>query len=88
MEPENIHISLDHHMLTIRGEKRAKKEDKGKHYYRVERSYGNSQQSIALPEGVDEDKIDATFKRGVLKISLPKTAKCQKQSKRIQIKTG
>lgn len=88
MEPENIHISLDHHMLTISGEKRAEKEDKGKHYYRVERSYGNFQRSIALPEGVDEDKIDATFKRGVLKISLPKTAEYQKHSKRIQIKTG
>ena len=88
MEPEDIHITLDRHMLTISGEKRAEKEDKGKHYYRVERSYGNFQRSIALPEGVDENKIDATFKRGVLKINLPKTAEFQKQSKRIQVKTG
>jgi len=88
LEPEDIHITVDRNTLTISGEKQAEKEDKGKHYYRVERSYGNFQRSIALPEGIDENKIDATFKRGVLKISLPKTAEYQKQSKRIQVKTG
>ncbi len=88
MEPEDIHITVDHGTLTISGEKRAEKEEEGKRYYRVERSYGAFQRSIPLPEGVDENKIDATFKRGVLKIRLPKTPEAQGKRKRIPIKTG
>jgi HSP20 family protein len=88
LEPEDIHISLDHNNLTISGEKRAEKEDKDKRYYRVERSYGSFYRSIPLPEEVDEDKIDASYKRGVLKIKLPKTKQAQEKRKRIPIKTG
>ncbi|MGD2157536.1 MAG: Hsp20/alpha crystallin family protein [Anaerolineales bacterium] len=86
-EPEDIHITLDRNILTISGEKRAEKEEGGKRFYRVERSYGSFRRSIPLPEGVDEDQIDANFKRGVLKVKLPKTAEAQKKSKRITIKT-
>jgi HSP20 family protein len=88
LEPEDIHISLDHNTLTISGEKRAEKEEKGKRFYRVERSYGSFHRSIPLPNEVNEDKIDAAFKRGVLKIKLPKTQVAQQQSKRIAIKSG
>ena len=88
LEPEDINISLDRNALTISGEKQAEKEDKGKHYYRVERSYGSFQRSIPLPDEVDEDKIDATFKRGVLKVHIPKTQAAQRRSKHIAIKTG
>jgi HSP20 family protein len=87
MEPEDINISLDHNILTVSGEKHAETEEKDKRYYRVERSYGSFSRSITLPEGVEEEKIDATFKRGVLKITLPKTAEAQKKSKKIAIKT-
>jgi HSP20 family protein len=87
LEPEDINISLDHNILTVSGEKHAEKEEKDKRYYRVERSYGSFSRSIPLPEGVEEDNIDATFKRGVLKIKLPKTAEAQKKSKKITIKT-
>lgn len=87
MEPEDIHITLERNTLTISGEKRAEKEEEGKRFYRVERSYGRFRRSIALPEGIDENKIDASFKRGVLKVKLPKTDKAQKESKRIKIKT-
>lgn len=88
MEPEDIHITLDHNTLTISGEKRAEKEEKGKHHYRIERSYGSFRRSIPLLAEVQEDKIDATFKRGVLKIKLPKIKLAQAKSKRIEIKTG
>jgi HSP20 family protein len=86
-EPEDIHITLDRNILTISGEKRAEKEEGGKRFYRVERSYGSFRRSILLPEGVDEDQIDASYKRGVLKVNLPKTARAQKKRKRITIKT-
>lgn len=88
LEPEDIHISMDHNTLTISGEKRAGKEEKDKRFYRVERSYGSFQRSIPLPDEIDEDKIDATFKRGVLRVKLPKTQAAQKRSKRIAIKSG
>jgi len=88
LEPEDINISLDHNALTISGEKQAEKEDKGKRYYRVERSYGSFQRSIPLPDEVDEDKIDATFKRGVLKVQIPKTQAAQRRSKHITVKAG
>lgn len=87
MEPEDIHITVDRNALTISGEKRAEKEEKGKRYYRVERSYGSFRRSVALPKEVEESKIDATFKRGVLKVILPKTKSAQEESKQITINT-
>jgi HSP20 family protein len=88
LKPEDINITLDHDILKISGEKKAEKEEKGKRFYRVERSYGSFHRSIPLPGEVDDDKIDAVFKRGVLKIRLPKTKEAQEKSKRITIKTG
>jgi HSP20 family protein len=88
LEPEDINISLERNALMISGEKRAENEEKGKRYYRVERSYGSFQRSIPLPDEVDEDKIDATFKRGVLKVQIPKTKAAQRRSKHIAVKTG
>jgi HSP20 family protein len=87
MEPEEIDISLDRNALRLRGEKRADSEEKGKHYYRVERSYGSFQRVIPLPCEVDEDQIDATYKRGVLKVVLPKAKPEQEISRRISIKS-
>jgi HSP20 family protein len=88
MEPGDIDISLDRNALRLMGEKHADKEEKGKHYYRVERSYGSFQRVIPLPCEVDEDKIDATYKRGVLKVVLPKLKPAQEITKRITIKSG
>jgi HSP20 family protein len=87
MDEKEIDVSLSHGVLTISGEKQGEKEEKGKNYYRMERSYGSFQRSIPLPSEVNEDKAKATFKKGVLTITLPKTAKAQAR-KRIPIKTG
>lgn len=80
-------MSLSNDVLTISGEKRQEEEHKGRNYYRMERSYGSFQRSISLPCEVDADKIDATFNKGVLTITLPKTADAQ-ACKRIAVKTG
>jgi HSP20 family protein len=88
LEPEDINITIDRNVLLISGEKHAEKEEKDKRYYRIERSYGSFRRSIPLPSDVDEHEIDATFKRGVLKVKLPKTQAAQEESKRIKIKTG
>jgi HSP20 family protein len=88
LEPEDIHITLDQNALTFRGEKKFEKEEKGQHFYQVERSYGSFHRLITLSSEVDENKIDATFKRGVLKVKLPKTKKSQEERKRITIKSS
>lgn len=86
LKPEDVDITLERGVLNISGEKQAEKEEKGRRFYRVERSYGSFYRSIPLPSEVEEDKIDATFKHGVLKVKLPKTQAAQAQSKRITIK--
>jgi HSP20 family protein len=87
IEPEEIDISLDGSTLIIRGEKHAEKEDKDKHYYRLERSYGSFQRSIPLPAEVDESKIEATLKKGLLEVRMPKTKEAQERKKSIPINT-
>jgi len=86
MEPEDVQISLERNALILSGEKRTEKEEKNKRYYRLERSYGSFRRVIPIPDEVEENKIDATFKNGVLKITLPKTAEAQRSTKRISIK--
>ena len=86
MEEKDIDVSLTQDTLTIKGEKKEETEDKGKDYYRVERSFGSFMRSIPLPVEVDTDKVEATFKKGVLDITLPKTAKAIQQTKKIPLK--
>jgi HSP20 family protein len=87
MEEKNIDVSLTKDTLTIKGEKKEETEDKGKDYYRMERSYGSFTRSIPLPVEVDTDKVEATFKKGVLDITLPKTAKAIEKTKKIAVKS-
>lgn len=88
MDEKDIHLSLENNTLTISGEKRVEKEEKGLTYHRMERSYGSFSRSIGLPEGVDFDRIDAKFKNGVLTVNIPKPETTAVQRKRIPIKAG
>lgn len=72
VEQKDIAVSLQDGMLSIKGEKRAEREEKDKRYHRVERSYGAFYRSIQLPSAVDTGKVAATFKDGVVTITLPK----------------
>ena len=85
--PENIDVSLRDDILTIKAEKKAEKEDKNKNYHLHERSYGMFQRSFMLPTGVDASKIDASFDKGVLKISLPKLPEAQANVRKIAVKS-
>ncbi len=87
MDEKDIDVSLTRDALTIKGEKKEEKEDKGKDYYRMERAYGSFTRSIPLPIEVDTDKVQATFKKGVLDITLPKSAKAIQETKKISVKT-
>lgn len=86
MDEKDIDVSLQNDMLTLKGEKKEEKEDKGKDYYRMERSFGSFSRTIPLPVEVETDKIEAKFKKGVLTITLPKTAKAVAETKKIPVK--
>jgi len=75
-------------VLAIRGKKQEQKEEKKKDYYLSERSCGSFQCSFQVPDGVDTDKIEATFKNGVLTVTMPKSAEAQKSAKKITAKAA
>ena len=85
---KDIDLKVSNGILTISGDKEEKKEESDKGYYLSERNYGSFQRSFQVPDGVDVDKIDATFKNGVLTVTLPKTPEAQKAEKKIAIKTA
>jgi HSP20 family protein len=88
LDENDIEVSLARNLLTISGEKQEEAEDKGKNFYRMERSYGSFRRTIPLMVEVEADKIKAKFQKGVLTVTLPKTAEAQRQTRRIPIKTG
>ena len=73
MDPRDIQISLQENLLTIKGEKWQDQKEQDEHYHRVERTYGRFARSVRLPVTVDGSKVVATFKNGLLAITLPKT---------------
>lgn len=73
VDPKDIQISLQEQLLTIKGEKRQEKDDKDEQYHRMERSYGSFARSLRLHVPVDAGKVNASFKNGLLTITLPKT---------------
>jgi|SRR5208283_3082316 len=86
LDEKDIDISLNKDALTIRGEKTEEKEHKRRDYYRMERSYGSFSRMIPLPVEIETDKAEATFKKGVLSITLPKTSKAVAETKKIAVK--
>ena len=88
VDEKDIQVTLDNDMLTIKGEKKAQKEESKKDYYMSERSYGSFLRSLQLPAGVDAGKVNATFAKGVLKVVLPKPAGAESKTKKIDIKAG
>lgn len=79
MTREDIDISLDEDYLIIKGEKKQEKEENDKHFHRVERTFGSFYRSLRLPTVVEKDKIDATYKNGVLTVVLPKSEEAEKK---------
>ncbi len=75
-------------MLTLKGEKRAEREEKDKNYYLAERSFGAFRRTIPLPVEIDRDKVEASFKNGVLTVRLPKAEQARTQAQRIQVKAA
>ena len=86
LEEKDVQINVADNVLTIKGEKKAEKEEKNKQYHRVERSYGSFMRTLELPAGVDPDSIKANIAKGVLKVTVPKPAAAQ--VKKIDVKSA
>ena len=85
VDPEDVDISLTGEVLTLKGEKKKEKEEKEEGYHLMERSYGSFSRSVRLPAEVDQDKVKANYKNGVLKITLPKTEKTKSKAIKVSI---
>lgn len=85
MDEKALDIQVEDGMLTVKGERSFEEETKEKNFHRVERRYGSFSRSFALPEGVEEDKISATYKKGVLEVTVPKTQQKPKSTRTIKV---
>lgn len=85
MGEDDIEVSINNGILTIRGEKETSKQDKDKNYFLREISYGSYERNIQLPDSVDVDKAKASFKKGMLWVDIPKKPEAVKQSRKIAV---
>lgn len=88
MDEKNIQVKLNQGNLTIKGEKKDEREEKKKDYHLSERHYGSFQRTFGLPDGVDAEKIEAHFTKGILTVRLPKKPEAMQTEKTISIKTS
>jgi HSP20 family protein len=82
----DVNIEIQDGTLTISGERKAEHEQREKGWYRIERSFGSFNRSLTLPDGVDADRIDASFANGVLEVRIPKPE--ERKPRRISISSG
>jgi len=87
MEQDDINVELKDDVLTLSGEKTEEREETKKNYHLSERRFGSFRRTFRLPSEIDQSKISAEFKDGVLTVALPKTAKAQKPSRKIGVKS-
>jgi HSP20 family protein len=88
IDESNVSVNVSDDLLTIKGEKKEEKEEKKKDYFLSERRFGSFERSFRIPQGVDQSRIEATFKKGVLTVTLPKTVGAQKKETKIAVKAA
>jgi HSP20 family protein len=88
LDEKNIEVNLANGVLTIKGQKEEDKVEKKEDFHLRERRFGSFSRSVRVPDAVDVDKIEADFKNGVLKVTLPKKPEAQKPVKKIEVKGG
>lgn len=86
VEEQDIEVSIAENVLTLKGEKRSTRESEEGDYRHIERSFGSFERQVSLPSEVDADGAEATFKRGVLTVRLPKSSRAQER--RLEIKSA
>jgi HSP20 family protein len=88
VKTEDIDIKVENNTLTLRGHRTFEKDDKVKGYHRIERSYGEFVRTFALPNTVDNEKVAADYKNGVLAITLPKKEAAKPRQVKVAIQTN
>jgi len=88
MDEKSVEVQLSNGNLTIKGEKKEEKEEKKKDFYLQERYFGSFARTFGVPDGVDTDRINASFRKGVLTVTLPKKPEAQKPAKKIEVKAA
>ncbi len=88
LEEKDIKVEINNNILRISGEKKVDREEKSKNFHRFERVAGSFNRSIQLPSLINEDSIQASFKNGVLTITLPKSAEAKTKAKHIEVNKG
>ncbi|HXF93425.1 MAG TPA: Hsp20/alpha crystallin family protein [Nitrospiraceae bacterium] len=85
VKKEDIKVTLQEGVLTIQGERKQEKEEKGRKYHRIERSYGTFMRSFTLPDSVDDSKVSAEFKDGLLYLHVPKSEKAKPKAIEVKV---
>jgi HSP20 family protein len=85
---DNVDVSIEENMLTVKGEKRHAHDEAGRSYFFSEREYGAFQRSFRLPTDTQADKITASFKEGVLTVRVPKAGPPPETSRRVKVQTA
>ena len=86
LKQEDIQVAVEDGVLSISAERKQEKDEKAKNVYRLERYYGQMERKLALPASVEEGKVDATYKDGVLHITLPKKASAKPKAVAVKVK--
>jgi HSP20 family protein len=86
LQEKDVQVNVADNVLTIKGEKKAEKEEKDKNYRMFERSYGSFYRTLELPSGINPDNIKASLSNGVLKVTVPKPAPAQ--AKKVEVKAA
>ena len=85
MDEKDVTVEVDENTLVIKGEKKDEHEEKGKNWHRIEQSYEAFNRVIHIPANIDGNKVKATFKKGMLNVSIPKVEDKEKAKKKIEI---
>lgn len=85
VKKEDVKVTIEDGMLTIQGERRQEKEEKGKKFHRVECSYGSFVRSFRVPDDADDSNVKAEFKDGMLNVTLPKSAKAKPKAINVSV---
>ncbi len=85
MDEKDIEVTLDENILTVRGEKKQERSENKKNYYLSECRYGEFHRAVPLPADIDREHVKAAFKKGVLRITLPKTEEARTDRHRINV---
>ncbi len=88
LDEKDVEVLLEDDAITIRGEKKEDREERGKDYYYRERRFGSFSRVLPLPDNIDRDKIEAKFKNGLLTLKLPKTKEASRNVKKIEVKAA